>query len=148
MPRSRGPLDARWVFAPVQALDVFRELLFELGPPAGPSPWAGSAHSPARATRTTAEARIIVLIGVPRGRSRPYHQARQQQRQAERNELRLGQDGLEPLSRIVAISGRGRAGAEAHLSDQASPSLRIWNARTMSTVPAITAQTPTNTSNV
>ena len=160
--RDPGPLDARWVFAAVRALYVFRELLFELGPPAGPSPGAGPAHSSAPATPTAAKARVIVLIRAPRRRSRTYHQARQQQRQAERNEqrqddrviranrrlVRLGQDSLELLSTDVAISGRARAGAGAHQTDQASPSLRIWNARTMSTVPAITAQTPTNTSNV
>jgi hypothetical protein len=67
---------------------------------------------------------------------------------ADRGSVRLGQDGLELLAtdgcNLSPRSGRSR-GAE---SDQASPSLRIWNARTMSTVPAITAQTPTNTSNV
>jgi len=121
--RDPRPLDARWVFAAVQALYVFRELLFELGPSAGPTP--GSAHSPA-ATPTAAEARVIVLIRAPRRRSRPYHQARQQQRQAERNEqrqddtvvranrglVRLGRDGLELLSpdccHLRSRSGRSR----------------------------------------
>jgi len=110
--RDPGPLDAQWVFAAVRALYVFRELLFELGPPAGLSAGARPAHSSAPATPTAAEARVNVLIRAPRRRSRPYHQARQQQPQAERNEqrqndrvmranrglVRLGQDGLELLS--------------------------------------------------
>jgi hypothetical protein len=79
----REPLDARCVFAAVRALYVFRELLFELGPPAGPSPGAGPAHSSAPATPTAAKARVIVLIRAPRRRSRTYQQARQQQRQAD-----------------------------------------------------------------
>jgi hypothetical protein len=124
--RDPGPLDARWGFAAVRALYVFRELLFELGPPAGPSAGAGPAHSSAPATLTAAEARVIVLIRAPRRRSRPYHQPRQQQRQAERNDqrqddrviranrglVRLGQDGLELLStdscRLMSRSGRSR----------------------------------------
>ncbi len=57
-----------------QALYVLGELLFELRPPAGASPGAGSAPSSTAATPTVTAARVIVLIRAPRRRAHPYHQ--------------------------------------------------------------------------
>lgn len=64
-----------------QALYVLGELLFELRPPAGASPGAGSAPSSTAATPTVTAARVIVLIRAPRRRAHPYHQRRRKQRQ-------------------------------------------------------------------
>ncbi len=76
------------LFSAPQALYVLGELLFELRPPAGASPRAGSAPSSATATPTAAAAPVIVLIRAPRRRAHPYHQRRKKQRQCARHEQR------------------------------------------------------------
>jgi len=80
--------EANKLFVTPQALYVLGELPFELRPPAGASPRAGSTRSSATATPTAAGARVIVWIRAPRRRAHPYHQRHKNQRQRARNDER------------------------------------------------------------